>query len=73
MRNAVPGGCSNVVAGPALVREVGGFNTELSLLADWDLWIRLALAAPAAASPRARSSPTCAIRAAWLPEGVDTT
>ena len=51
VRNAVPGGCSNVVAETSLVREVGGFDTELSLLADWDLWIRLALAAPAAASP----------------------
>ena len=50
-RNAVPGGCSNVVAETSLVHEVGGFDTELSLLADWDLWIRLALAAPAAASP----------------------
>lgn len=52
-RNAVPGGCSNVVAEAALVRTVGGFDTELSLLADWDLWIRLALAAPAASCAEA--------------------
>ena len=61
-RNAIPGGCSNVVAETTLVREVGGFDTELSLLADWDLWIRLALAAPAAVIPgaarRLRSPPS---------------
>jgi glycosyltransferase involved in cell wall biosynthesis len=46
--NPVPGGCSNVVARTDLVRSVGGFDERLSLLADWDLWIRLARqAAPA--------------------------
>ncbi len=53
MRNAVPGGCSNVIAELSLVREVGGFDTELTLLADWDLWIRLALTAAAAVSQEA--------------------
>jgi len=46
--NAVPGGGSGVLADTALVRELGGFDTRLSLLADWDLWIRLAASAPAA-------------------------
>jgi glycosyltransferase involved in cell wall biosynthesis len=46
--NAVPGGGSGVVAGTALVRSLGGFDPELRVVADWDLWIRLALAAPAA-------------------------
>ena len=46
--NAVPGGGSGVLAATELVRELGGFDTRLSLLADWDLWIRLAAQAPAA-------------------------
>ena len=40
--NPVPGGCSNVVARAELVRAVGGFDERLALIADWDLWIRLA-------------------------------
>jgi glycosyltransferase involved in cell wall biosynthesis len=51
VRNAIPGGCSNVTARSELVRRVGGFDESLSVLADWDLWIRLALHAPAAACP----------------------
>jgi len=46
--NAVPGGGSGVLADTALVRQLGGFDARLSLLADWDLWIRLAASAPAA-------------------------
>ena len=46
--NAVPAGASNVVARADAIREVGGYDETLSQLADWDLWIRLALAgAPA--------------------------
>ncbi len=51
VRNAIPGGCSNVMARADLVRRLGGFDEGLSVLADWDLWIRLALHAPAAACP----------------------
>jgi glycosyltransferase involved in cell wall biosynthesis len=40
--NVVPGGASSVIARTAIVRELGGFDTELSTLADWDFWIRLA-------------------------------
>jgi hypothetical protein len=47
-RNAVPGGCSGVLVQTDLVREVGGFDPSLSMMADWDLWIRLARVAPAA-------------------------
>jgi len=47
--NVVWGGCSNVVARADVVRELGGFDEELAQLADWDLWIRLALAGPAVA------------------------
>jgi glycosyltransferase involved in cell wall biosynthesis len=49
--NAIPGGGSGVLAHTRLVRRVGGFDPLLGMLADWDLWIRLALAsdmAPAA-------------------------
>jgi hypothetical protein len=48
--NSIPGGCSNVIATTALVRAVGGFDEQLSVLADWDLWLRLAEAGKAAAS-----------------------
>jgi len=46
--NAIPGGGSGVVASTELVRSLGGFDPALGVVADWDLWIRLALAAPAA-------------------------
>jgi glycosyltransferase involved in cell wall biosynthesis len=46
--NVVWGGCSNVVARADVLRDLGGFDEELFQLADWDLWIRLALAGPAA-------------------------
>ena len=44
--NVIPGGASGVVASTRLVREVGAFDPRLSNLADWDLWIRLALRSP---------------------------
>ena len=31
-----------------LLREVGGFDEHLSVIADWDLWVRLSRRAPAA-------------------------
>jgi GT2 family glycosyltransferase len=40
--SAVPGGASSVLAAAELVREAGGFDESYSILADWDLWIRLA-------------------------------
>lgn len=49
VRNAIPGGCSNVIARSDLVRSLGGFDERLAVLADWDLWIRLALAGTGAA------------------------
>jgi len=48
VRNAVPGGCSGVLAAKELLQEVGGFDERLSMMADWDLWIRCALASPVA-------------------------
>jgi hypothetical protein len=50
--NAIPGGGSGVVAGSELVRSLGGFDPALRVVADWDMWIRLALAASAAAVDR---------------------
>ncbi len=47
----VVGGPSTVLARTELVRELGGFDDGLSVLADWDLWLRLAELAPAAACP----------------------
>lgn len=46
-KNCVPAGGSGVLVSTDLVREVGGFREQFSNLADWDLWIRLAMAAPA--------------------------
>jgi glycosyltransferase involved in cell wall biosynthesis len=50
--NVVPGGGSGVLAETALAREAGGFDEELRILADWDLWIRLALRSPLTAVDR---------------------
>ena len=46
--NVVPAGGSGTMVRTDLLRQVGGFSTDLMVLADWDLWIRLFLAAPAA-------------------------
>lgn len=46
--NEVPGGASGVLAERALVDAVGHFDPAFKHAADWDLWTRLALAAPAA-------------------------
>jgi hypothetical protein len=40
--NLVTGSASSVVCDRQLVSEVGGFDVNLSLCADWDLWVRLA-------------------------------
>jgi glycosyltransferase involved in cell wall biosynthesis len=39
---------SSVLAETELVRRVGSFDEQLESLADWDLWIRLVAAGPAA-------------------------
>jgi glycosyltransferase involved in cell wall biosynthesis len=51
-RNRVPGGASSVLVESALIRDLGGFDCRLSTLADWDMWIRLAMASPLAAVRR---------------------
>jgi glycosyltransferase involved in cell wall biosynthesis len=50
-RNVIPAGASNVIAQTGVVRNLGGFDEALPHLADWDMWIRLAAAATAAALP----------------------
>ncbi|MBM7804175.1 hypothetical protein JOD57_000012 [Geodermatophilus bullaregiensis] len=52
-RNGVPGGCSNVVAERRLFQDAGGFDPRLRVLADWELWIRLARLCAPATVPRA--------------------
>jgi len=46
--NIVPAGGSGTMVRTELLRQLGGFSIDLTVLADWDLWIRLFLAAPAA-------------------------
>lgn len=50
--NAVPGGCSGVIATRTLLEGTGGFDPTLVNLADWDLWIRFVREAPPACIPR---------------------
>jgi len=49
--NVIWCGCSNVLARTDVVQDLRGFDESLFQLADWDLWIRLALAGRAAATP----------------------
>jgi glycosyltransferase involved in cell wall biosynthesis len=49
IHNPVPGGCSTAIIERHLLEDVGGFDDELTMFADYDLWIRLhARAEPAA-------------------------
>lgn len=50
-QNLMPAGSSNVMFRATLVQDVGGFDTRLRLMADWDFWLRLArLGKPACVS-----------------------
>jgi glycosyltransferase involved in cell wall biosynthesis len=51
VRNALPAGGSTVIARSDVARRLGGFDTELNELADWDFWLRLDGAGPAASAP----------------------
>jgi glycosyltransferase involved in cell wall biosynthesis len=48
-RDVIQAGASNILVRTQLVRDLGGFNERLYYSADWDLWIRLALAGSGAA------------------------
>ncbi len=50
--NAIPAGGSNVIVRREVIDSVGLFDESLLLLSDWDMWVRLAAATPAAADPR---------------------
>lgn len=50
--NAVPVGASAVVAEASLVEAVGGFDTGMRHMSDWDLWIRLGQVGPPTVVPR---------------------
>jgi glycosyltransferase involved in cell wall biosynthesis len=52
LKNNVIGTPSCVVARTDLVREVSGFDPELRVLADWDLWLRMLPRGRPASSPR---------------------
>lgn len=49
--NVVPAGASNVVVRTEAIRGVGDFDEDLSILDDWDMWIRLAREVRAHSSP----------------------
>jgi len=49
--NVLPFGASNVVAKTSCVRDLDGFDPELSTLADWDFNIRLSAAGPGGVVP----------------------
>ncbi|MGY1711370.1 glycosyltransferase family 2 protein [Geodermatophilus sp. SYSU D00758] len=48
-RQPIPGGGSGVLVDTALARRVGGFDERISILADWDFYLRLSLESPLAA------------------------
>jgi glycosyltransferase involved in cell wall biosynthesis len=50
--NPMPGGCSNIVVRADVLAAVGGFDVQLRILADWDLWLRLAARGEPAWVPR---------------------
>jgi len=49
LSNAVPAGCSNVLARAEVVKSVSGFDPRFAQVADWDMWLQLAAEGPAVA------------------------
>jgi glycosyltransferase involved in cell wall biosynthesis len=49
--NVIPGGGSGVLVDRELVVSLGGFDAEMAMFADWDLWLRVALTADVAVAP----------------------
>jgi glycosyltransferase involved in cell wall biosynthesis len=47
--HVIPGGGSGVLADTDLARAVGGFDERISIVADWDFYLRLSLRSPLAA------------------------
>lgn len=50
--NSVPGGGSSVIASTQKLRDLGGFDPAFSILADWEMWLRLAELSPPAVVAR---------------------
>jgi len=50
--NGVPGGGSGVLTSTDLARQVGAFDEAMSILADWDFYLRLSLRSSVAAVTR---------------------
>jgi glycosyltransferase involved in cell wall biosynthesis len=50
--NAVPGGGSMVTMRTALLRDLGGYDEDIVMIEDWDLWVRLAKASEPAVTDR---------------------
>jgi glycosyltransferase involved in cell wall biosynthesis len=46
--NSVPGGGSGLLVDSELARDVGGFDEDISILADWDFNLRLSVRSPVA-------------------------
>jgi glycosyltransferase involved in cell wall biosynthesis len=66
--NVVPGGSSGVMPRRALLLDVGGFDTSLQPLADWDLWLRMLPVSP----PACVAEPLVAYRVHALNMSLDT-
>ena len=50
--NIMPGGSSNVIVRTEVLAAAGGWDSRLTNLADWDLWVRLAQQGPPACVAR---------------------
>jgi glycosyltransferase involved in cell wall biosynthesis len=50
--NSVPGGGSSVVVSTQKLKDLGGFDPSFSVLADWEMWMRLAQLSPPAVVAR---------------------
>lgn len=75
-RYVIPGGPSNIVASTELVRRLGGFDENLSMTADWDLWLRLARAGKGVRCPGVLVATTAhtanmPVRSSWRELALD--
>jgi glycosyltransferase involved in cell wall biosynthesis len=50
--NPMPAGGSNAIVTRHSLERAGAFDDDLRIMADWDLWLRLARLGPPAAAPR---------------------
>ena len=67
-----PAGCSNVMVTRELLARHGGFDEHLYQLADWDLWLRLALDASDCEHALSPSSAMRHTRRTWSSRRVPT-